>query len=106
MEIHKYDLPALGKSVKPTYKYGSSTYLVLAYAYAYRTSLTIDDFQRLSSNAFEDKYTIKRALGILVDNKAMTQVNDTYWCITGLGIRQAVELAKSNKKNKASSSHT
>lgn len=106
MEIHKYDLPELGKSMKPTFKYGSSTYLVLAYAYAYRTSLTIDDFQRLSNNAFADKFIIKRALSTLVENKAMTKVNENYWCITGLGIRQAVELAKSNKKNKTSSSHT
>lgn len=90
------ELAELPKPKQPTYKYGSTTYLVLAYAYVYDRALTIDDFQRLSKKAFRDKGDIKKALLVLVSNKAMEQLNDTYWRITALGIRQVVDLAKQN----------
>ena len=98
MKISEYDLPKLLKSRQPTYKYGSSTYLVLVYAYAYNKALSIDDFQKLSNNAFDNKHAIKRALLMLLENKAMIQLNENYWCITAMGIQQAVELAKSQNK--------
>ena len=82
------------KSKPPTYKYGSSTYNVLAYAYAYDKALTIDDFQELSNKAFTDKNVIKKALNVLEENKAMVRLNDTYWRITANGMKQALELAR------------
>lgn len=96
MDISDLDLPPLPKPKQPTFKYGSTTYMVLAYAYVYDRAMTIDDFQRLSNKAFRDKGDIKKALLVLVNNKAMEQLNDTYWRITALGMRQVVELAKQN----------
>jgi hypothetical protein len=85
---------SMPKSKPPTYKYGSSTYNVLAYAYAYDKALTIDDFQELSNKAFTDKNVIKKALNVLEENKAMVRLNDTYWRITANGMKQALELAR------------
>jgi len=97
MDISDLDLPPLPKPKQPTFKYGSTTYVVLAYAYAYDRAMTVDDFQRLSNKAFRDKGDIKKALLVLVNNKAMEQLNENYWRITALGMRQVVELAKQNK---------
>lgn len=81
---------------QPTFKYGSVTYAVLAYACAYDRAMTIDDFQKVSNNSFRHRGDIRQALLILVNNKAMEQLNENYWRITPLGIRQVLELAKKN----------
>lgn len=101
MDFLEANLPPLPKPKQPTFKYGSSTYLVLAYAYAYDKAMTVEDFQRLSNGAFRDKNDIKRALMVLVDNRSMEQLNENYWRITPLGIRQALELAEKNKQQNA-----
>jgi hypothetical protein len=88
---------SMPKPNTPTYKYGSSTYNILAYAYAYDKAMTIEDFQKVSkvnNKGFDDKNTIKRSLAVLEENKAMIRLNDTYWRITAIGMRQALELAR------------
>ena len=81
---------------KPTFKFGSTTHIVLSYAYVYDKALTLDDFQRLSKNSFRDKGEIKKSLLVLVSNKSVAPLNDTHWRITPLGVRQVIELAKEN----------
>lgn len=101
MNLEDLELPPMPahllKDKKPTFKYGSSTYMILAYACIYDRALTIDDFQKLSNGRFRDKGDIKKALSVLVSNKSMAKLNDSYWRITPLGMRHVVELSKENK---------
>lgn len=94
--INEIGAKPVPKPKAPTYKYGSSTYNVLAYAYAYDKAMTIDDFQEVSNKGFADKNAIKRALIVLEENKAMIRLNDTYWRITSSGMKQALDLARAN----------
>jgi hypothetical protein len=93
------DTPAstIPEHLKPTFKYGSSTYNILAYAYAYDKAMTIEDFQKASkanNKGFDDKSTIEKSLVVLEENRAMVRLNETYWRITAIGMRQALELAR------------
>jgi len=96
MNISDLDLQSLPQPKQPTFKYGSTTYVVLAYAYAYDRAMTVDDFQKVSNKYFRHTGDIRKALLVLVNNKAIEQLNENYWRITALGIRQVVELAKKN----------
>lgn len=94
--IDESGVKPIPKPKPPTFKYGSSTYNVLAYAYAYDKAMTIDDFQEVSNKGFADKNAIKRALNVLEENKAMVRLNDTYWRITPNGMKQALGLARAH----------
>lgn len=83
---------------KPTFKYGSATYWVLAYACAYDKAFTIDEMQQMSNKRFDDKHAIKRALDVLSDNRSVEKLNDTYWAVTPLGKLQVFYLAEKKQQ--------
>ena len=95
--IEELNIPPLPKPKEPTYKYGSVTYMVLAFAHVYDKAMTVDDFQKVSNKFFKDKHAIKRALIVLEENKAMERLNEHYWRITRVGARQCVEMNRNNK---------
>lgn len=76
----------------PSFKYGSNTYVVLAYAKMKNKSFSIEDIRSVTARYTKD-YEVKRSIEVLLKNGSVSQVGEESWKITPKGIQQVFDFA-------------
>jgi hypothetical protein len=76
----------------PTFKYGSNTYVVLAFAKMKKKPFSIFDIRKLTGR-YKNDYEVKRSLDVLENNKSVKKINETEWQITATGVQQVLDFA-------------
>jgi hypothetical protein len=80
----------------PSFKDGSSTYVVLCYAKMKNKEFGIDDVRGITSRYTSD-YEVKRSLEVLVKNDSLYVISSNKWKITPKGIQQVFDFASRRK---------
>jgi hypothetical protein len=80
----------------PSFKYGSSTYVVLCYAKMKNKEFGIEDVKGITSRYTSD-YEVKRSLDVLVKNGSLSTIGSNMWKITPKGIQQVFDFASRRK---------
>lgn len=91
--------PAKNKPVlaAPTFRYGSSSYVALAYAKTKnKTPFGIDNLLNFSSR-FSNNRDIKRTLEVLISNGSIKEVEKDLWLITPKGRQHILDFASRRK---------
>lgn len=81
----------------PTFKYGSSSYYVLAFSYIYDKAMSIDDYVEVANGSLPDRSKIQRALGVLEKNSSVIKITEKHWRITVVGVQQLLFLNQTAK---------
>lgn len=76
----------------PSFKYGSNTYVVLAYAKMKNKNFSIEDVRSVTARYTND-YEVKRSIEVLLKNGSVVSVKDGFWKITPKGIQQIFDFA-------------
>lgn len=76
----------------PSFKYGSSTYVVLAYAKMRNKPFSIENIRDFTARYTND-YEVKRSLEVLLKNGSVQIVGSDLWEITPKGIQQVLDFA-------------
>jgi hypothetical protein len=79
----------------PSFKDGSSTYVVLCYAKMKNKEFGIDDVRGITSRYTSD-YEVKRSLEVLVKNGSLSVIGSK-WKITPKGVQQVFDFASRRK---------
>jgi hypothetical protein len=79
----------------PTFKYGSNTYVVLAYAKMKKKPFSISNVRTLTGR-YKNDYEVKRSLDVLEKNKSVRKINQTEWQVTATGVQQVLDFARRN----------
>lgn len=77
----------------PTFKYGSNTYVVLAYAKVAKRPFGIRDIRSFTARYTND-YEVGRSLSVLEKNLSVKKVNQDQWEITQTGIQHIYDFAR------------
>jgi hypothetical protein len=77
----------------PTFKYGSNTYVVLAFAKMKKNKFSISDIRKLTGR-YKTDYEVKRSLEVLERNKSVRKVNQHEWQITATGVQQIIDFSR------------
>jgi hypothetical protein len=77
----------------PTFKYGSNTYVLLAYAKMKKTPFSVVNVRALTGR-YKNDYEVKRSLEVLINNKSVRKINDEQWQITATGVQQVIDFAR------------
>lgn len=80
----------------PSFKDGSSTYVVLCYAKMKNKEFSIDDIRSITARYTND-YEVKRSLDVLLKNGSVSVVKENLWKITPKGIQQVFDFASRRK---------
>jgi hypothetical protein len=78
---------------KPTFKYGSNTYVVLAFAKTIKKEFSIFDVRNFTAR-YNSDYEVKRSLDVLEKNESVTKINPEQWKITPKGVTQVYDFAR------------
>lgn len=77
----------------PTFKYGSSTYVLLAYAKMVKKPFSIVNVRALTARYKNDK-EVRRSLEVLEKNNSVQKVDDNRWQVTQTGVQQVYDFAR------------
>lgn len=77
----------------PTFKYGSNTYVCLAYAKMTGKNFSIADIRKFT-NRYTGDYDVKRSLAVLERNGSIVVSSPETWVITPTGVQQIYDFAK------------
>ena len=77
----------------PTFKYGSNTYVCLAYAKMTGKHFSIEDIRKFT-NRYTGDYEVKRSLAVLERNGSIVASSPETWVITPTGVQQIYDFAK------------
>jgi hypothetical protein len=80
----------------PSFKDGSSTYVVLCYAKMKNKEFGIEDVRSITARYTSD-YEVKRSLEVLIKNGSLSLVSNNAWKITPKGIQQVFDFASRRK---------
>lgn len=75
----------------PTFKYSSSTYVVLAYAKLVNRPFSVKDIRNFTAK-FTSNYDVVRSLKVLEKNGSVTMVQENLWQVTPVGIQQIYDF--------------
>lgn len=76
----------------PTFKYGGSSYVVLAYAKIKKTPFTVENILGFTSKISNSR-DVGRAIEVLLKNGSIKKVTDTSWVVTPVGLQQVYDFA-------------
>lgn len=76
----------------PTFKYSSSTYVVLAYAKLVKRPFSVRNVRDFTARFTRDSDVI-RSLEVLERNGSVTRVNDGSWQVTPKGVQHVYDFA-------------
>lgn len=83
----------------PSFKYGSSTYVALAYAKIMgEKGFTIQGLRDFSGR-FTSHKQVRKSVQVLINNGSITPTREDVWKITKVGIQQIIDFGSRNQNN-------
>ena len=78
---------------EPSFKHGSSTYVLLTFAKSMNRPFSVSDIRNCTARYSSD-YEVKRSIAVLIKNNSLEVVDEEHWKITSDGIHQVFDFAR------------